>query len=62
MTIENKLGECKHIVVIYQGRMKSETIKEVYYDLANCKRCHSAITLDNNYREISKNIYVKIKR
>lgn len=60
MTIESKL-ECKHIVVEYLCRQKLE-LSEGYLDLGNCKRCHSAITLDDDYREISKNIYVKIKR
>ena len=61
MTIENKVGDCKHIVVVYQGRMKSETLENVYYDLANCKRCKSTITLNEDYRELSKNIYVRTK-
>ena len=62
MGIENTIRDCKHIVVVYQRRMKSETLEGVFYDLGNCKRCHTTLTLDNDYREISKNIYVRIKR
>ena len=66
MGIENKLKDsslrdCKHVVVVYQGRMKSETLEGVFYDLANCKRCKSTITLNDEYKEISKNIYMRMK-
>ena len=60
MGIENKVGDCKHIVVVYLGRQKLE-LSEGYMDLANCKRCHTTISLDESYKEISKNIYVRIR-
>lgn len=61
MTIENKLGECKHIVVEYLYRQKSE-LSEGYLELGSCRNCSVTITLDESYREIRKGIYLKIKR
>ena len=61
MTLETNLSDCKHIIVVYLGRQELEW-EEGYMDLANCKRCNTTITLNENYKEVSKNIYVKINR
>ena len=59
MDLENNLSDCKHIIVVYLGKQELES-GEGYLELANCKKCYSTIAINENYREISKNSYVKI--
>ena len=61
MTLENTVEDCKHIIIVYLGRQKLE-LSEEYLELGNCKKCNSTITLNEDYKEISKNIYVRVRR
>ena len=61
MSLENTVEDCKHIIIVYLGRQKLE-LSEEYLELANCKRCHTTITINEDYKEISKNIYVRVRR